>query len=442
MITGPGQPVGAVEHGGVDRAARRLDRRLPRLPARRTASRRIEPTETAEAGWVQHVNDCADITLYPHGQLVVHGRQRARQAAGVPALHRRRRRLPRGVRRGRRPTATSASRSTGPARHAVQRRRGPPAAARRADGARHDGRAAACPPIESMSADEARAFSTRWPARAPARARGRRDRRRHAARRRRRPRLPPVPAGDARARTRSSSTSTAAAGCSAASESDDPFCRDLCVRSRRGHRLGQLPPRPGGPLPRRRRRRASPRCNGSPTTPPSSAASPASWRWPAGAPAATSPPSSASWRATPAARRSPASCCSRRSPTATSTPAVVPSRTPTATCSPAALMEWFWDHYADAADRTDPEASPLRAADLSDLPPALDRHVRVRPAARRGQRLRRRPGGRRRAGARTCRPGATPTRRSRWSTSSCPAPPSGPQMADALKSFVTAPVPG
>lgn len=26
---------------------------------------RIEPTPTAEAGWVQHVNDCADITLYP-----------------------------------------------------------------------------------------------------------------------------------------------------------------------------------------------------------------------------------------------------------------------------------------------------------------------------------------------------------------------------------------
>src|SRR4029079_18757804 len=25
----------------------------------------IGPTETAEAGWVQHVNDCADITLYP-----------------------------------------------------------------------------------------------------------------------------------------------------------------------------------------------------------------------------------------------------------------------------------------------------------------------------------------------------------------------------------------
>jgi cation diffusion facilitator CzcD-associated flavoprotein CzcO/acetyl esterase/lipase len=37
----------------------------------------------------------------------------------------------------------------------------------------------------------------------------------------------------------------------------------------------------------------------------------------------------------------------------------------------AAMMRWFWDHYADPADRVNPKASPLRARDLSRLPPAL-----------------------------------------------------------------------
>ncbi|NND76121.1 MAG: alpha/beta hydrolase fold domain-containing protein [Ilumatobacter sp.] len=36
----------------------------------------------------------------------------------------------------------------------------------------------------------------------------------------------------------------------------------------------------------------------------------------------------------------------------------------------AALMEWFWGHYADPADRTDPRASPLRAERFDGLPPA------------------------------------------------------------------------
>ncbi len=35
------------------------------------------------------------------------------------------------------------------------------------------------------------------------------------------------------------------------------------------------------------------------------------------------------------------------------------------------LMEWFMRHYADPAEHTNPRLAPLRAADLSGLPPAL-----------------------------------------------------------------------
>jgi acetyl esterase/lipase len=34
-----------------------------------------------------------------------------------------------------------------------------------------------------------------------------------------------------------------------------------------------------------------------------------------------------------------------------------------------ALMRWFWDHYADPADRGDPRVAPLRG-NLDGLPPA------------------------------------------------------------------------
>ena len=63
-VTGPGSPsvlsnmmVSIEQH--VDWVADCLDH------LRRLGLATIEPTEAAEAGWVQHVNDCADITLYP-----------------------------------------------------------------------------------------------------------------------------------------------------------------------------------------------------------------------------------------------------------------------------------------------------------------------------------------------------------------------------------------
>jgi acetyl esterase/lipase len=36
----------------------------------------------------------------------------------------------------------------------------------------------------------------------------------------------------------------------------------------------------------------------------------------------------------------------------------------------APLMDWFWDHYIDKADRGDPRVAPLKAKSLAGLPPA------------------------------------------------------------------------
>ena len=166
------------------------------------------------------------------------------------------------------------------------------------------------PPLESMSPEEARAFMAAGADGPPARARGRRDRRRRAARRRRRrPR-------------RTASTGPEGDGphpivvyfhgggwVLGDSQSDDPFCRDLCVRSDAVDRVGRLPPRPGGPLPGRRRRRLRrPAVDRRPRHRARRHPRPARRRRlerrrqrrrrrrP-------------SWPATPAARRSPASCC-------------------------------------------------------------------------------------------------------------------------------------
>ena len=138
----PGQPVGAVEHGRLDRAARRLDRRPPRRDAPTPVSTRIEPTETARGRLGAARQRLRRHHPPPDGELVVHRCQRARQAAGVPAVHRRRRRLPRHLRRRRRPRPARVLAR----RHrwdAAQRRCRRSAAARREAGARDDGPARA-----------------------------------------------------------------------------------------------------------------------------------------------------------------------------------------------------------------------------------------------------------------------------------------------------------
>ena len=232
----------------------------------------IEPTPTAEAGWVQHVNDCGDITLFPTANSWYMG-------ANVPGKPRVFLPYVGGVDTYRRACDEVVSRGylgfalDGPAgprcNDGVIRRLQPDvqilldvhgraraAAARDAVGRRgagvrrHDGR------------------------RAAARPRGRRDRRRHL--RRARPVTSPTAStGPPRPGPHPVVVYFHGGGWVLGShESDDPFCRDLCVRSNAIDRVGRLPPRARGPLPRRGRRRASRRCSGSPPTPPRSVVCP------------------------------------------------------------------------------------------------------------------------------------------------------------------------
>ena len=50
-----------------------------------------------------------------------------------------------------------------------------------------------------------------------------------------------------------------------------------------------------------------------------------------------------------------------------------------------ALMDWFWDQYADPADRAHPKASPINAQDLSNLPPAFIATAEFDPLRDQGQ---------------------------------------------------------
>ena len=65
MITGPQSPGVKSQMILSMRAARRLDRGLPRAPARQADCTASSPTKAAEDAWVQHTNEVADGTLYP-----------------------------------------------------------------------------------------------------------------------------------------------------------------------------------------------------------------------------------------------------------------------------------------------------------------------------------------------------------------------------------------
>ena len=64
----PGQPVGAQQHDGLDRAARRLDRRLHRLPARARARRDRADAPRRRTPGSTHVRDVGDATLFPRAK--------------------------------------------------------------------------------------------------------------------------------------------------------------------------------------------------------------------------------------------------------------------------------------------------------------------------------------------------------------------------------------
>ncbi len=369
MITGPGQPVGAVEHGGVDRAARGVGERLPRATCATRSS-----TSSSPPRWPRPAG-CSTSTTAATSRCS-RGPTPGTWAPTCPAS--------RGC------SCPTSAASTATARPATRwpSQELPRLRLRRARRRRcHDG---VDPSGAARRADRAR---RRWPSsgcRRSSRCRSRTP----GPSRRRWPR-------SARPGPRSARSSTARcparrATCAyrlyrpatpgphpvvvyfhgggwvlGSADSDDPLCRDLCVRSGADHHLGRLPPRAGGPLPggrRRRVRRASqwvaanadrarrhPRPAGGVRL--ERRGEHRRGRVPAG-PRCRRPGDRRSGAAHAGHRQRPE-------------PHVVHRATPTGYMLTTALMTWFWDHYADEADRTDPRAAPLRAKDLSNLPPAL-----------------------------------------------------------------------
>ena len=149
-------------------------------------------------------------------------------------------------------------------------------------------------------------------------------------------------------------------------ESGDAMCRILAQQRRRGRRRDRLPGRTGASLSGPARRllgRPALGCGNGRAARSSSAAT---------APAGTCRRSARFARATPAAPRWRRRSSSTRSPITTRRGAPTSSTATAALLLGAREMQWFFDHYEpDVARRANPEVSPLRAASLRDVPPAI-----------------------------------------------------------------------
>ena len=365
MVTGPGSPsvlsnmaVSIEQH--VDWIADTLER------MRADGFSVIEPTETAEAGWIRHVNDCGDITLYPQANSWYMG-------ANVPGKPRVFLPYVGGVDAYRKACVEVVDRG-----YLGFEMRGPGKVQR------NDGLIRTLQPdvqfllefigtmdlpaIESMSADEARVFSNAGAAV--------------------RPPGPdvgeiidgtfPGAAGDLNYRLYRPATPGphpivayfhGGGWVLGSHDSDDPFCRDLCVRS--------------GAIILSADYRHAPEAR-FPAAPDDGFAA---VQWiAANAEALGGIPGQlavAGWSA--GANVAAVVCQMARD---LGGPAILGQMLLTPVTDSdlgtvsyvdnsegniltAALMGWFWDHYADPSDRTHPKASPLRAESLADLPPAL-----------------------------------------------------------------------
>ncbi len=94
---GPRQSVGSLQHDRIDRAARRLDCRLPRVPAR--TSSRSDGSDLGRRECLGHARQRGRTSnVISAGQLLVHGRKHSRQAARLHAVYWRGRAVPSEVR--------------------------------------------------------------------------------------------------------------------------------------------------------------------------------------------------------------------------------------------------------------------------------------------------------------------------------------------------------